>query len=194
MQLSGLPRLVLSFLHVIFKAEQASPKSWKYAHIFQRHLARLPLTKWCSARVSEPYEHSPILVRTRNILSISWLHWVHADVPICHTGHTTSLASKYLHIHLSSIQRSCFHNWALCYENVWGSGYIVPRCFDLATNWNWVVSFTPQPLCFRRKSSVSLRTPGWLGPSAVWGTSRSIERLFNILCYLHGCATGCGVI
>jgi hypothetical protein len=35
-------------------------------------------------------------------------------------------------------------NYALCYDDVWGSGCIDPRFLDLGTNWKCVVSFTPQ--------------------------------------------------
>jgi hypothetical protein len=33
-------------------------------------------------------------------------------------------------------------NYALCHDDVWGSGDISPTILDLGTKWSWVVSFT----------------------------------------------------
>jgi hypothetical protein len=46
----------------------------------------------------------------------------------------------------------CLTDWALCHENVWGSGRINPRILDLGTRWRSGVSFTARSFYPRWKS------------------------------------------
>jgi hypothetical protein len=40
------------------------------------------------------------------------------------------------------------------------------RTFNHSTRWEWVVRFTPRPLCFQRKNPGTHWTGGWVGPRA----------------------------
>jgi hypothetical protein len=64
----------------------------------------------------------------------------------------------------------CLTNYALRHEDVWGSGCIDQRLFDLGTSWRWVVSFTSR-LLYPRVRSPSYRLDRKLG-----GPQRRSER------------------
>jgi hypothetical protein len=60
----------------------------------------------------------------------------------------------------------CWSNSAPRYEDVWWSGGLYPRIFNLGTTWRWVVSFTARPIYTRGKSPLNLLIGGWVGHRA----------------------------
>jgi hypothetical protein len=54
-------------------------------------------------------------------------------------------------------------DYALCHEDVWGSGCVELCILDLGTRWRWVVSITSRPLYPRGKSPGTYWVGGWVG-------------------------------
>jgi hypothetical protein len=57
-------------------------------------------------------------------------------------------------------------NYAVCHEDVWGSGCTDPHFLDLSTSWWWVVSFTPRPLYPRERAHSTHCIGGWVDSRA----------------------------
>jgi hypothetical protein len=67
----------------------------------------------------------------------------------------------------------CLTNKTQSHEGAWESGCIDPHFLDLGTIWRWVVSFTPQPLYCREKSSRYPLDRRLDGPESLWTTWRT---------------------